>query len=238
MELEATDSEKKQLSYATQFFGFTPDAFVDSIHVPSIEIVNEHLEAAKERIASEFTGKVNKTELEESFNNIKSTYTSNTEEVLNKFGRYLKKNILDIPSNIVLPEDRPHIEPESKNYNGQKIQEDLAQTKNLRQEILNARYRKAILKTKLANLQIVAQRQQDLVKQAELFRSEKEAWEDLWETQVQRFHEKMSTLKPVMDKIENNIPEPELKNLKRKLDVEDICVAKKMKLDKENKESN
>ena len=44
MELEATDSEKKQLSYATQFFGFTPDAFVDSIHVPSIEIVNEHLE--------------------------------------------------------------------------------------------------------------------------------------------------------------------------------------------------
>jgi len=114
----------------------------------------------------------------------------------------------------------------------------LAQTKNLRQEILNARYRKAILKTKLANLHIVAQRQQDLVKQAELFRSEKEAWEDLWETQVQRFHEKMSTLKPVMDKIENNIPEPELKNLKRKLDVEDICVAKKMKLDKENKESN
>jgi len=238
MELEATDSEKKQLSYATQFFGFTPDAFVDSIHVPSIEIVNEHLEAAKERIASEFSGKVNKTELEESFNNIKSTYTSNTEEVFDKFGRYLKKNIFAIPSNIVLPEDRPHIEPEGKNYNAHKIQEDLAQTKNLRQEILNARYRKAILKTKLANLQIVAQRQQDLVKQAELFRSEKEAWEDLWETQVQRFHEKMSTLKPVMDKIENNIPEPELKNLKRKLDVEDVCVAKKMKLDKENKESN
>ena len=45
-------------------------------------------------------------------------------------------------------------------------------------------------------------------------------------------------IKWVLDKIENNIPEPELKNLKRKLDVEDICVAKKMKLDKENKESN
>ena len=49
MELEATDSEKKQLSYATQFFGFTPDAFVDSIHVPSIEIVNEHLEVSVEQ---------------------------------------------------------------------------------------------------------------------------------------------------------------------------------------------
>ena len=50
MELEATDSEKKQLSYATQFFGFTPDAFVDSIHVPSIEIVNEHLEVSVEQL--------------------------------------------------------------------------------------------------------------------------------------------------------------------------------------------
>ena len=46
MELEATDSEKKQLSYSTQFFGFTPDAFVDSITAPSIEIINEHLDVS------------------------------------------------------------------------------------------------------------------------------------------------------------------------------------------------
>ena len=54
MELEATDSEKKQLSYATQFFGFTPDAFVDSIHVPSIEIVNEHLEVSVEHVFKKY----------------------------------------------------------------------------------------------------------------------------------------------------------------------------------------
>ena len=130
-------------------------------------------QAAKERIASEFVGKVNKKELDEGFVNIKSTYVSNTEEIFYKFGKYLKKNILAIPSDIVLPEDHPHIEPEGRNYNSHQLQEDLAQTKKLHQEILNAMYQKAVLKTKLANLQIVANRQQDLVKQAKDFRSQK-----------------------------------------------------------------
>ena len=40
MDLETPDS------YATQFFGFTPDSFVENIHVPSIEIINEHLKVS------------------------------------------------------------------------------------------------------------------------------------------------------------------------------------------------
>ena len=46
MELEANDFEKKQLSYSTQHFGYTPDAFVDSIATPSIEIINENLQVS------------------------------------------------------------------------------------------------------------------------------------------------------------------------------------------------
>ena len=84
--------------------------------------------------------------MDEGFVNIKSTYESNTEEIFYKFGKYLKKNILAIPSNIVLPEDYPHIEPEGRNYNSHQLQEDLAQTKKLHQEILNAKYQKAVLK--------------------------------------------------------------------------------------------
>jgi len=238
MELEATDSEKKQLSYSTQFFGFTPDAFVDSITAPSIEIINEHLDASKDRIASEFIGKVNEKELEESFQTIKDNYTSQADEIFEKFGRYLKKNIFLIPSNIVLPEDRPHLDPESKNYNGNKLQEDLKKIQNMRQETLNAKYRKAILKAKLENLQIVAQRQQELVNQAEQFNTEKESWDCLWENQLQRFHEKVSSLKPLIEKIENNIPQNELNGLKRKLNNEESSVAKKIKLDKENQDDN
>ena len=46
MELEANDLEKKQLSYSTQHFGHTPDAFVDSIAAPSIKIINENLQVS------------------------------------------------------------------------------------------------------------------------------------------------------------------------------------------------
>lgn len=48
MELEATETERKQLAYATQFFDFTPDAFVDSITGPSIDCINENLDVRKE----------------------------------------------------------------------------------------------------------------------------------------------------------------------------------------------
>ena len=69
-----------------------------------------HFQASKERIASEFVGKVNEEELERAFVLIKDTYVSNANDVFDKFGRYLKKNIFTIPSNTVLPEDRSHLQ--------------------------------------------------------------------------------------------------------------------------------
>ena len=46
MELEASDSEKKQLSYLTQYFGHNPDAFVDSITAPSMDIIKDNVQAS------------------------------------------------------------------------------------------------------------------------------------------------------------------------------------------------
>ena len=90
----------------------------------------------------------------------------------------------------------------------------------------------------MANLQIVAQRQKDFVKQVEQFKSEKEGWECLWENQMQRFHEKIDSVKPILEKIENNIPAQDLNSLKRKFDQDFSVLAKKMKVDKENLENN
>ena len=44
MELDATNIERKKLAYSTQFFDFTPDAFIDSVTGPALDVVNEHLE--------------------------------------------------------------------------------------------------------------------------------------------------------------------------------------------------
>ena len=59
MELDASDSEKKQLSYLTQYFGHSSDAFVDSITAPSIDIINENLQASHNFLPLRFYVKSN-----------------------------------------------------------------------------------------------------------------------------------------------------------------------------------
>ena len=141
MELNSTDNEKIQSAYSTQFFEFTPDAFIDSVTTPALDVVKEHLDAAKERIASEFVGKVNEKDLEEAFSVIKGTYESHTTEVFDKFACYLKKNIFNIPKDVTLPEDRPHLTSEAKRYNGQELEKELKELEKMIKEVTDYMYR-------------------------------------------------------------------------------------------------
>jgi hypothetical protein len=43
MALEANDDERRELEYATQFFDFTPDSFVDTISFSSTDVIDEEL---------------------------------------------------------------------------------------------------------------------------------------------------------------------------------------------------
>jgi hypothetical protein len=44
MALEASDNDRRELEYATQFFDFTPDSFVDTVNFTSTDIIDEELE--------------------------------------------------------------------------------------------------------------------------------------------------------------------------------------------------
>ena len=46
MELDASEQERRQLAYSTQFFDFTPDAFIDGVSGASYEAINEHLDVS------------------------------------------------------------------------------------------------------------------------------------------------------------------------------------------------
>jgi hypothetical protein len=241
MDLEATDAERKQLAYSTQLFDFTPDAFVDSITAPSLDYINNHLDAAKERCAQEFVGKTSEKELEVSFVLIKDAYSSHASEVFDKLGRYLKKNIINVPKNVVLPEDRPHLDPEAKNYKKENLEGDLKQFDDLRQEVVNTRYRKTVLEAKLANLEVVAQRQEILLKHAELFDAERSTLNSLFDQQHETLKKKLATLNPILDEIYNNIPgdgSPVANGVKHKqVELEELTGTKKFRLDKENQET-
>jgi len=228
MELDASETERRQLAYSTQFFEFTPDAFIDGVSGPSYEAVSDHLDVAKNKCASEFAGKVDEKALDNAFTLIKDAYQTNAEEVFDKFGRYVKKNIFSIPSGVVLPEDRPHLDPEAKGYTGVKLQEDLKDFESMKQEVINAKYRKCVLEAKLANLEKVAERQQKLLKQTELYHAESQK-NDMVDYQLENLKKKMSSMNPVLESIENNMP-----NSKRTLEIEEANIAKKLRYTKEN----
>jgi len=240
MELDATNIERKKLAYSTQFFDFTPDAFIDSVTGPALDVVNEHLEASMERCASEFVGKVKEEDLKQAFALIKDNYASHTTEVFEKFGRYLKGNIFTIPRHIALPEDRPHLGPDAKNYNGQKLESDLKTLDEMRQEVSNVKYRKSVLQDKVANLEIVAERQQKLLQESEKFRAEKCQTDTTIEEQLDKLRNKLNYMKPVLEEIENNYiasnaVDATLLQQKRKNELEENSLTKKMRLNqKEN----
>ena len=195
-----------------------------------------------ERCASEFVGKVKEEDLKQAFALIKDNYASHTTEVFDKFGRYLKGNIFTIPRNIALPEDRPHLAPDAKNYNGAKLESDLKTLDEMRQEVSNVKYRKSVLQDKVANLEIVAERQQKLLQESEKFRAEKCQTDTTIEEQLDKLRNKLNYMKPVLEEIENNyissnpqVDDASLQQQKRKIELEKNSLTKKMRLNqKEN----
>ena len=79
-----------------------------------------NLQEARNQLAQTFAGKVSSQELEESFALVKNRYTSSAEKILDNFSRYVKKNILIVPKNVVLPEDNIHLQRNFKGNDKQK----------------------------------------------------------------------------------------------------------------------
>ena len=124
-----------------------------------------------------------------------------------------------------------HLDPKTKNYNGNNVPDELKQMKNLHQIILNAKYQRAVLKAKLANLQIVAQKQKDFVKKLEQFKTGKDEQEVLWDNQLQQFHEKFSLVKPILEKRAKNTLPQDLNCLNQKIHQDQLVLSKKMKVE-------
>ncbi len=178
------------------------------------------------------------TELEESFSVIKDNYSCHANEVMEKLGRYLKKNMLSIPKEVVLPEDRVRLTNESsKKYMGDDLNQDLMQFEHLRLEVNNAKYTKAVLETKLANLETVAARQQKVLRESENLAVQGKALVGLIDQQREGLNKKIEVLKPILEKVENNCSTL-LKegNKARKTTIDSGILAKRVKLpdDQEN----
>ena len=99
-------------------------------------------------------------------------------------------------------------------------------------------YRKAVLKEKLANLEMVALRQQKQLQETEKFRVEK-CQLPMIDNQLDNLKGKLDKMKPKVEEIQNNNATNVLLNglveQKHKLEIEEAILSKKMRVDQTQK---
>lgn len=166
MDLDATPAERRQLEYATQHFSFTPDSLTDTITTFALENLNGVINSMKSHCSKAFAKKVPEKDMQDSFALIQDKYTTSTEKVLDNLSAYAKKNILAVPPNIILPEDRVYLT--QPDYNGDKMSEDLKAFDRLCATSKTMRYKLAVIETKMSNIKRVKEAQTSLAQKAKV----------------------------------------------------------------------
>lgn len=122
--------------YVTQFFGFTPRAFCDSIYNALFDSLHDGVDTFQKLLLSEFKDIVTEEDLCLSSKKILEAIIPNAEKSCEKLELYLKKNIFFIPKGMLFPEDEVH--RTVCTVNDEKLLDHELET--LEKEILNGRY--------------------------------------------------------------------------------------------------
>lgn len=147
------DSSKKstEYDYETQFFGFTPESFVDGVYNAVNDYVGDCFQELENLVKSEPSASSDVSEEQihrESEKMIKNFYKS-IDAAFDRFEVYVKNNIFKIPANILLPEDKVHHEHQYTAEDKKQIDEEL---KELERKIKAAKYVNAALKQEVKEL--------------------------------------------------------------------------------------
>lgn len=206
MDLDATPAQRRQLEYATQHFGFTPDSLTDTITTFALENLTGVMETMQSHCIKVFAKKVPESEMRESFSLIHEKFTSSTEGVLDDMSTYAKKNILTVPPNIVLPEDRVFLNSKSTGagYSADQMVEDINYFDRLLATSKTLRYKLAILEAKLSNLKRVREAQCGLSSEARQIDEANKDLDSVVAEKTQHLKAKMAKLKTLMDKLEKS----------------------------------
>jgi len=211
MDLDATPAQRRQLEYATQHFGFTPDSLTDTITTFALENLTGVMETMQSHCIKVFAKKVPESEMRESFSLIHEKFTSSTEGVLDDMSSYAKKNILTVPPHIVLPEDRVFLKSKSTGagYSADQMVEDINYFDRLLATSKTLRYKLAILEAKLSNLKRVKDAQCGLSSKARQIDEANKDLDSVVAEKTQHLKAKMAKLKTLMDKLEKRQSEEE-----------------------------
>jgi len=233
MDLEASPAQKRQLEYATQHFDFTPDSLTDTITTFALENLENVLNGMMSHCIKLFAKKVPEHEMRESFALLQDKYTTSTEKVLEDFASYIQKNVLAIPQNVVLPEDREQLVASRRPPadGGSQMAEDLKKFDLSCQSSRGVRYKLAVVEAKMTNLKRVRELQKSgLVRQSEVLAEADRQLETVVQEETRCLDKKLDKLRRIITQLDENDCQAKRKQL-QEVDSVRATLAKRLRQD-------
>lgn len=115
----------------------------------------------------------------------------------------MSRNLLSIPENVVLPEDKVHEIPSSDGVDENDFAREKEKFEATCRKIVSAKYKKVILEESLKKLTAVRDRQKLALKKARELRGQMEALESS-DAELKALETKTQALLPMMMQLENN----------------------------------
>lgn len=162
--MEKNDKEQAQKEYATQHFGFTPNSFIDEITEETLDTLSCLLGAMNQQVQRKMPGKVEQKTLDKAFETVDTKYRETVEKLFEKLGTYLCKNVLVVPSHVLLPEDEPW-DSAPRTEASSKLVAANNDMSAIRDKIKTTLYKKSRLKSELENIRTTCLKQESVIQQ-------------------------------------------------------------------------
>ncbi|KAL3847777.1 hypothetical protein ACJMK2_018671 [Sinanodonta woodiana] len=138
--------------YATQYFGFTPQSFINGIYNAMVEYIHDAMEALETCIQQEFSDVITPEQTNEATRKLQSYLGPKIDACFDYLEKYLMKNIFIIPADLVLPEDKHHEENHYTLEEDRTLDEKIAA---VRTKILAVKYANSKLQQRLKDIAAV-----------------------------------------------------------------------------------
>ncbi|XP_033757448.1 protein MIS12 homolog isoform X2 [Pecten maximus] len=151
----STEEEERMFEYETQHLGFTPKAFCNGVYNAALEYIQKAIQEMETYLSEEYSTVMTPTQIKEACEVILSTMVSKLDKNFDIIETYLTKNVLTIPDNVLLPEDKAQA---GETYSAE--QEDVLDTEiqDLKDKILALKYANSKLKQEMNLIDIVQAR--------------------------------------------------------------------------------
>ncbi|XP_077866272.1 protein MIS12 homolog [Saccoglossus kowalevskii] len=150
--------------YETQFFGFTPKAFVDGVHNALVEYLCDGVTVVEQYLMKEFKitdgSKVSAEKLRECTQKVYAHLKPRYSTAFDKLEFFLIHNLLHIPSHVVLPEDKVNLDFKFNENDEDKVDREIAE---LRTKIENLMYVNHCLAQSIKDMKDVQSRMENLL---------------------------------------------------------------------------